>query len=82
MNQRIQALLLRLAEDPALRARFVEDGRTVMNEAGLEPAERAELVRHVDTTGHPHPESIVPTEEEADVPEKSSSRQTGNAVRL
>jgi hypothetical protein len=82
MNERIQALLRRLAEDATLRARFVEDGRAVMDEAGLPPAERAEVVRHVDVNGHPHPESIVPTEEEADVPEESGNTPVGNSVLL
>ena len=71
MNERIRALLVRLAEDPALRARFVENGRAVMDEAGLEPLDRAELVRHVD--GNPHAASIVPDEEEVDVPGESSN---------
>jgi len=68
MNQQIQALLVRLSEDETLRARFVADGRAVMDEAGLEPIDRAELVRHVDVDGRPHAESIVPTEEMASVP--------------
>lgn len=68
MNQRIQALLVRLSQDEELRARFVTDGRAVMDEAGLEPIERAEVVRHVDVDGRPHAASIVPTEEAARVP--------------
>jgi hypothetical protein len=68
MNARIQSLLVRLAEDETLRARFVADGRAVMDEAGLEPAERAEVIRHVDVDGRPHAASIVPTEEMARVP--------------
>ena len=74
MNERIRALLLRLAEDAALRARFVEDGRTVMEEAGLTPLERGELGRHVDAKGHPHPHSIVPSDEVVDVPEEPDAR--------
>ena len=81
MNQRIQALLLRLAEDEALRARFVDDGRGVMNEAGLEPGERAELVRHVDVHGMPHPASIVPNEERAAVPEERRAGPVGSGPR-
>jgi hypothetical protein len=73
MNERIQALLLRLAEDAELRARFVENGRAVMEEAGIAPAERAEVVRHVGIDGHPHSVSIVPTEEKIDVPDESAS---------
>ncbi len=74
MNQRIQALLLRLAEDNQLRARFVENGRAVMDEAGLEPAERAEVIRHVDVDGRPHAASIVPTEEMAAMPPDEAPR--------
>jgi hypothetical protein len=81
MNQRIQALLLRLAEDEELRARFVENGRAVMDEAGLEPGERAEVVRHVDVNGRPHPESIVPTEEMAAVPDESRRGPVGTGPR-
>ena len=73
MKERIRALMVRLAEDPALRARFVENGRAVMDEAGLEPLDRAELVRHVDVDGNPHAASIVPDEEEVDVPGESSN---------
>jgi hypothetical protein len=72
MNPRIQALLVRLAEDDELRVRFVSNGREVMDEAGLEPVDRAELVRHVDVDGYPHSASIVPTEEMAAVPEDAS----------
>ncbi len=75
MNQRIQALLVRLAEDSELRAHFVANGRAVMDEAGLEPAERAEVVRHVDVDGYPHAASIVPTEEMAAVPEDAPIEQ-------
>jgi hypothetical protein len=82
MNERIQALLHRLSEDATLRARFVENGRAVMDEAGLAPVERAEAVRHVDVNGYPHPGSIVPTEEEADVPEESGSTPVGSSVLL
>lgn len=82
MNQRIQALLLRLAQDEALRARFVDDGRGVMDEAGLEPAERAELVRHVDVHGQPHAHSIVPTEEDAQVPGESNNMSVGGVGRF
>ena len=81
MNQRIQALLLRLAEDAELRARFVENGRAVMDEAGLEPAERAEVVRHVDVDGQPHAASIVPTEELASVPNETPPAPVGNGPR-
>ena len=77
MNQRIQALLLRLAEDEELRARFVKDGRGVMTEAGLEPAERAEFVRHVDENGNPNAASIVPGEEAADVPDTTRTGPVG-----
>jgi hypothetical protein len=52
-----------------------------MDEAGLEPAERAEVIRHVDVNGHPHASSIVPTEEQAQVPEESRSAPVGNAPR-
>ncbi len=68
MNPRIQSLLVRLAEDSELRERFIANGRSVMDEAGLEPAERAEVVRHVDVDGYPHSASIVPTEEMAAIP--------------
>lgn len=68
MNENIRSLLVRLAEDDALRARFVDNGRAVMNEAGLAPVDRGELVRHVDVNGYPHSASIVPTEEHVDVP--------------
>jgi hypothetical protein len=81
MNQRIQALLLRLSEDEALRARFVENGRAVMDEAGLEPAERAEVVRHVDVDGRPHAASIVPTEEMASVPNEERPGPVGIGPR-
>ena len=47
MNQRIQALLVRLSQDAELRARFVENGRAVMDEAGLEPMERAEVLKRL-----------------------------------
>jgi hypothetical protein len=60
MNERVSALLVRLGADPALRARFVEDGRAVMNEAGLTPLERAELLRYVDAEGRIHAASISP----------------------
>ena len=75
MNQRIQSLLVRLSQDEQLRARFVANGRSVMDEAGLEPMERAELVRHVDVDGRPHASSIVPTEETARVPNDTLRRQ-------
>jgi hypothetical protein len=81
MNERIQALLTRLSKDEALRARFVENGRAVMDEAGLEPGERAEAVRHVDVDGHPHASSIVPTEEEAYVPGEIPSAPVGKVAR-
>jgi hypothetical protein len=81
MNQRIQALLLRLEQDEALRARFVENGRAVMDEAGLEPAERAEVVRHVDVDGRPHAASIVPTEELAAVREQPKRGPVGTGPR-
>lgn len=81
MNQRIQALLLRLEQDEALRARFVENGRAVMDEAGLEPAERAEVVRHVDVDGRPHAASIVPTEELAEVREQPKRGPVGTGPR-
>ena len=68
MNENIRALLVRLVEDDALRARFVDNGRAVMDEAGIAPAERGELIRHVDVNGNPHSASIVPTEEHIDVP--------------
>ncbi len=74
MNQRIQTLLVRLSQDDQLRARFVADGRAVMDEAGLEPLERAEVVRHVDVDGRPHTSSIVPTEEMARVPNQTPRR--------
>lgn len=74
MNQRIQTLLVRLSQDDQLRARFVADGRAVMDEAGLEPLERAEVVRHVDVDGRPHASSIVPTEEMARVPNQTPRR--------
>jgi hypothetical protein len=77
MNQRIQSLLLRLAEDEELRARFVKNGRAVMDEAGLEPTERAD----VDVDGRPHPESIVPTEEMAAVPDESRRGPVGSGPR-
>jgi hypothetical protein len=60
MNERISALLVRLGADPELRARFVEDGRAVMTEAGLTPLERAELLRYVDAEGRIHAASISP----------------------
>jgi hypothetical protein len=63
MNERVAALLWQLAEDPALRARFVEDGRSVMAEAGLTVDERAELARHVDADGTVHTGSIIPSDE-------------------
>lgn len=81
MNQRIQALLQRLAKDANLRARFVENGRAVMDEAGLEPIERAEVVRHVDVDGQPHAASIVPTEELATMPEETPRGPVGNGPR-
>lgn len=81
MNQRIQALLLRLAEDDELRTRFVENGRLVMDEAGLEPAERAEVIRHVDVDGRPHAASIVPTEEMANMPDETPRGPVGNGPR-
>ena len=81
MNQRIQALLVRLAEDDALRQRFVQDGRAVMNEAGLEPTDRAEVVRHVDVNGYPHSASIVPTEETASVPGERVQTPSSNGNR-
>jgi hypothetical protein len=81
MNQRIQALLLRLAEDEELRARFVENGRAVMDDAGLEPAERAEVIRHVDVDGRPHAASIVPNEEMAQIAEKPSLSPADNNSR-
>ena len=81
MNQRIQALLQQLAKDANLRARFVENGRAVMDEAGLEPIERAEVVRHVDVDGQPHAASIVPTEELAVVPEETPRGPVGNGPR-
>jgi hypothetical protein len=77
MNERIRTLLVRLAEDATLRARFVENGREVMDEAGLEPLDRAELVRHVDVDGHPHAASIVPSEEQVDVPGESAKPSAG-----
>jgi hypothetical protein len=81
MNQRIQALLLRLAEEDELRARFIANGRAVMDEAGLEPIERAEVVRHVDVNGRPHASSIVPTEETAVVPGEVPSSASKNGAR-
>lgn len=81
MNARIQALLVRLSQDAELRARFVANGRAVMDEAGLEPTERAEVIRHVDVDGHPHASSIVPTEEPAQVPEEPRSAPVGSAPR-
>jgi hypothetical protein len=81
MNQRIQSLLQRLATDEELRARFVENGRAVMDEAGLEPTERAEVVRHVDVDGRPHAASIVPTEEMASVPNEERLGPVGNGPR-
>ena len=81
MNQRIQSLLLRLAEDEELRARFVKDGRAVMNEAGLEPAERAEFVRHVDVHGNPNAASIVPGEETANVRSTARPGPVGTGPR-
>ena len=81
MNQRIQALLIRLSEDETLRQRFVQDGRAVMNEAGLEPTDRAEVVRHVDVNGYPHAASIVPTEETAVVPGERGQTPSSNGTR-
>ena len=78
MNERIHTLLVRLAEDADLRARFVENGRAVMDEAGLEPMDRAEVVRHVDENGYPHAASIVPTEEQVDVPGESATTRSSN----
>jgi hypothetical protein len=81
MNPRIQALLVRLSQDAELRARFVQNGRAVMEEAGIEPAERGEVVRHVDVDGHPHAASIVPTEEMAAVPDETQRGPVGNGPR-
>lgn len=81
MNPRIQALLVRLSQDDALRQRFVQDGRAVMNEAGLAPTDRAEVVRHVDVNGYPHAASIVPTEESATVPGERVESPVSNGVR-
>ncbi len=47
MNERISALLVRLGQDPALRARFEHEAEAVMVEAGLDAEERAELLRQM-----------------------------------
>jgi hypothetical protein len=52
-----------------------------MDEAGLEPAERAEVVRHVDVDGRPHAASIVPTEEMAAVPDETPRGPVGSGPR-
>lgn len=74
MNEKIRALLVRLAEDDALRARFVDHGREVMDEAGIDPADRGEVVRHLDVHGHPHSASIIPTDEQVNIPGETDTR--------